>query len=254
MIIDDFTLDGDVALVTGASRGLGRAMAAALAEAGADLVITARSSDALAETAAMVEAAGRRALVVPADVRCQSAAHELVAGAREHFGRIDILVNNVGVTARHPSEDFPLEEWQRVIDVNLTSVFRLTGLVVNSMKETGGGRIINTASLLSEIGVPLIPAYAASKGAIRQLTKVWAVEWAKYNIRVNAIGPGYIRTEMTEPLYHDPARYETVMNRVAIKRWGVPADLKGPVVFLASRASGYITGHILYVDGGWLAG
>lgn len=254
MILDDFRLDGDVALVTGASRGLGRAMAAALAEAGADVVVSARSADALEETAAIIRDAGRQALAVPADVQDRAALDALVAAAIERFGKIDILVNNVGTTARHPAEEFPLEEWQRVMDVNLTSIFTLTNLVVRSMKETGGGRIINTASLLSEIGVPLVPPYAASKGAIRQLTKAWAVEWAKYDIRVNAIGPGYIRTEMTEPLYRDEKRHETVMNRVAIKRWGTPEDVKGAVVFLASRASGYITGHILYVDGGWLAG
>jgi NAD(P)-dependent dehydrogenase (short-subunit alcohol dehydrogenase family) len=122
------------------------------------------------------------------------------------------------------------------------------------MIKTGGGWIVNTASLLSEIGVPLIPPYAASKGAIRQLTKAWAVEWAKYNIRVNAIGPGYMRTEMTETLYHDKERFDRVMSRVAIKRWGTPDDMKGAVVFLASRASGYITGQVIYIDGGWLAG
>ena len=140
------------------------------------------------------------------------------------------------------------------MDVNVRSVFSLTNRVVRSMKATGGGRIVNTASLLSEIGVALIPPYAASKGAIRQLTKAWAVEWAKYNIRVNAIGPGYMRTEMTEPLYHDAERYNKVMSRVAIKRWGTPEDVKGAVLFLASRASSYITGQVIYIDGGWLAG
>lgn len=254
MILDDFRLDGEVALVTGASRGLGRAMAVALGEAGADVAVSARSADGLEETAAAIRNAGRRALAVPADVQEGGALEALVAATLESFGKIDILVNNVGTTARHPAEEFPLEEWERVMDVNLTSIFTLTKLVVRSMKETGGGRIINTASLLSEIGVGLVPPYAASKGAIRQLTKAWAVEWAKYNIRVNAIGPGYIRTEMTEPLFHDEKRHETVMSRVAIKRWGSPEDVKGAAVFLASRASGYITGHILYVDGGWLAG
>ena len=254
MILDDFRLDGDVALVTGASRGLGRAVAAALAEAGADVVVTARSAEGLEKTAEIIRETGREALVIPADVEDHAALDGLVAKALERFGRIDILVNNAGATARHRAEDFPLEDWRRVMEVNVTSVFYVTNLVVRSRKQTGGGRIINTASLLSEIGVPLIPPYAASKGAVRQLTKAWAVEWARYNIRVNAIGPGYVRTEMTETLYNDPKRHETVMNRVAIKRWGKPEDLKGAVVFLASRASDYVTGHILYVDGGWLAG
>ena len=254
MILDEFRLDGDAALVTGASRGLGRAMAQALAEAGADVVVTARSRDGLEETAEGVRKAGRRVLVVAADVAIEAELDDLVARTAGEFGKIDILVNNVGTTARYPAEEFPLDEWDRVMDVNVRSVFSLTNRVARVMKEKGGGRIVNTASLLSEIGVPLIPPYAASKGAIRQLTKAWAVEWAKYNIRVNAIGPGYMRTEMTETLYHDRERYEKVMNRVAIKRWGTPEDVKGAVVFLASRASGYITGQTLYVDGGWLAG
>lgn len=254
MILDDFRLDGDAALVTGASRGLGRAMAQALAEAGADVVVTARSAEGLGATAELVGKAGRRALSVACDVTDEAALDGLVAKAREAFGKIDILVNNVGTTARYPAEEFPLDEWDRVMDVNVRSVFSLTKRVAKSMKETGGGRIVNTASLLSEIGVALIPPYAASKGAIRQLTKAWAVEWAKYNIRVNAIGPGYMRTEMTEGLYHYRERYDRVMSRVAIKRWGTPDDVKGAMVFLASRASSYITGQVIYVDGGWLAG
>lgn len=254
MILDEFRLDGDVALVTGASRGLGAAMALSLAEAGADLVVTARSSEGLEKTVAQIRAAGRRALAVVADTTVEEDLDRLVAAVLDEYGLINILVNNVGATARHPAEEFPLEDWDRVMDVNVRSVFSLTNRVVRSMKETGGGRIVNTASLLSEIGVALIPAYAASKGAIRQLTKAWAVEWAKYNIRVNAIGPGYMRTEMTESLYHDVERYNKVMSRVAIKRWGTSEDVKGAVVFLASRASSYITGQVIYVDGGWLAG
>jgi len=229
-------------------------MALALAEVGANVVVTARSADAIEETANQVRALGRKAIAVEADVTVEADLDRLVERALGEFGRIDVLVNNVGTTARHPAEEFPLDEWNKVMAVNVTSVFSLTNRVVQSMKRTGGGRIINTASLLSEIGVALIPPYAASKGAIRQLTKAWAVEWAKYNIRVNAIGPGYMRTEMTETLYHDPERYDRVMRRVAIKRWGTPEDMKGAVVFLASKASGYITGQVIYVDGGWLAG
>ena len=229
-------------------------MAEALCEAGADVAVTARSSEALAETAKAVAAGGRRALAIPADVTLEDDLDRVVRETLAEFGKIDVLVNNVGATARYPAEDFPIEEWDRVMSVNVRSVFSLTKRVVASMKATGGGRVINTASLLSEIGVPLIPPYAASKGAIRQLTKAWAVEWARYNIRVNAIGPGYMRTEMTEGLYQDSERYNKVMSRVAIQRWGTPEDVKGAVVYLASRASSYVTGQVLYIDGGWLAG
>jgi 2-deoxy-D-gluconate 3-dehydrogenase len=229
-------------------------MAVALAEAGADVAVTARSAEGLKDTGDAIRKAGRKAVEIVADVSVEEDLDRILSEAIGAFGKIDILVNNVGTTARHPAEEFPLEDWDRVMDVNVRSVFSLTNRVVKSMKATGGGRIINTASLLSELGVALIPAYAASKGAIRQLTKAWAVEWAKYNIRVNAIGPGYMRTEMTETLYHDKERYAKVMSRVAIKRWGTPEDVKGAVVFLASRASGYITGQVIYVDGGWLAG
>ena len=254
MILDDFRLTGQTAIVTGSSRGLGLAMATALAEAGANVVLAARSADALDTAADGIRKLGVQALAVPVDVANDADLERLVRAAMERFGRIDVLVNNAGTTARAPAEDFPAEEWDRVMAVNLRSVFVLTTKVAKLMIAQGGGSIISTASLLSEIGVPLIPAYAASKGGIRQLTKAWAVEWARYNIRVNAIGPGYMLTDLTRPLYNDPQRHQTVMNRVAIKRWGTPDDLKGAVVFLASKASSYITGQIIYVDGGWLAG
>ena len=193
-------------------------------------------------------------LPVPADLTVEERLDHLVEAALRTFGRIDILVNNHGTTFRAPAHEYPTAEWDRVMEVNLRSVFLLTTRVAREMIAAGrGGKIINIASLLSEIGVPLVPPYAASKGAIRSLTKAWAVEWAQYRINVNAIGPGYFRTEMTEPLFHDPERSRIVMERVAIKRWGDPKDLKGAVVFLASPASDYVTGQVLYVDGGWLA-
>lgn len=253
MILDDFRLDGKVAIVTGASRGLGRAMAEVLAEAGADVALAARSADALELVAAGIRALGRRALAVPTDVARDEDLERLVQSALDRFGRIDILVNNAGTTARHPAEEFPIEEFDRIMRVNVRSMFLLSQKVARVMIGQGGGKIINTASLQSEIAGRNIPAYTASKGAVRQLTRQLAVEWARYNINVNAIGPGYMRTEMTEPLYQDPERHRLVLERVAIKRWGEPGDIKGAVVFLASKASDYMTGQVLYVDGGWLA-
>ncbi len=253
-VLDDFRLDGKISIVTGASRGLGKAMAEALAEAGSHVVLAARTEEALKAVAENIEAAGAKALVVPTHVEEEEELNRLVEQAVDEFGRIDVLVNDAGTTARYPAMDFPLEEWDRVLAVNLRSVFLLCQKVGRVMMRQGGGKIINIASLLSEVGVALIPPYASSKGGIRQLTKSLAVEWAKYNICVNAIGPGYFRTELTEGLYQDPERYQPVMNRLAIKRWGKPEDLKGAVVYLASKASDYVTGQILYVDGGYLAG
>jgi 2-deoxy-D-gluconate 3-dehydrogenase len=253
-VLDDFRLDGKVSVVTGASRGLGRAMAEALAEAGSHLVLAARTVGGLETLAQKIQALGVKAMALPVHVENETDLDELVEHTLREFGRIDVLVNNAGTIARHAAQDFPLRDWDRILAVNLRSVFLLCQKVARVMRRQGGGKIINTASLLSEIGVPTIPAYAASKGGIRQLTKALAVEWAQYNINVNAIGPGYFRTELTEKLYRDPKRYQQITGRLAIKRWGKPDDLKGAVVFLASSASNYVTGQVLYVDGGYLAG
>ncbi len=254
MILDLFKLDGDVALVTGAGRGLGRAMALGLAEAGADIVVAGRNRENLNRVSAKIRALGRKALAVPTDVTKPRQLESLVRRALMAFRNIDILVNNAGTTHRAPAEDFPLDEWDRVMDVNLKSVFILSQLVGKQMKKQRGGRIINVASLASRIGLTLIPPYVASKSGVEGLTRALAVEWAPYNIRVNAIGPGYFRTDLTAGLEKHPDRGPKIKLRIPMKRWGQPEDLQGAVVFLASRASEYVTGHTIYVDGGWMAG
>ena len=254
MILDKLRLDGKVALVTGASRGLGRAMALGLAEAGADVAVVSRTKEALESVAEEIRALGRRGLVVRADVTDRDEGTDMVRRTMEAFGRIDILVNNAGTSFRAAAEGYPEEAWDRVMAVNLKGVFLCCQAVGRVMIVQRRGKIINIGSLLSEIGVPLTPAYAASKGGVRQLTKALAVEWAQYNIHVNAIGPGYFRTELTDALQKDEERAAWILSRTPMGRWGVPEDLKGPVVFLASDASDFITGQMLYVDGGWLAG
>jgi len=254
VILDAFKLDGDVAIVTGGGRGLGRAMALGLAEAGADVVLAGRTAGNLEKVSEEVEKLGRRALAVPTDVSHLQDLERLMEEVLAAFSKIDILVNNAGTTHRAPAVGFPVEEWDRVMDVNLRAVFLLSQLVGRQMIKQGGGRIINVASLASEIGLSLIPSYIASKCGVSGLTRALAVEWAKYNIRVNAIGPGYFKTDLTKGLENHPDRGPKIRLRIPMQRWGEPADLKGAVVFLASRASEYITGQTIYVDGGWLAG
>lgn len=254
MILELFKLDGDVAIVTGGGRGLGRAMALGLAEAGADVVVAGRNLRNLEQVVKEIEGHRRRALAVQTDVSKPGELQRLVEETLATFDQIDILVNNAGTTHRAPAEEFPVAEWDRVMDVNLKSVFLLCQLVGRQMIKQGGGRIINVASLASEIGLSLIPSYVASKSGVSGLTRALAVEWAKYNIRVNAIGPGYFKTDLTKGLENHPDRGPKIRLRIPMQRWGQPEELKGTVVFLASRASDYITGQTIYVDGGWLAG
>jgi 2-deoxy-D-gluconate 3-dehydrogenase len=246
-----FRLDGQKALVTGASQGIGAAIALALAEAGADVACHG-NSHAPNETAEGVRAFGRQALALQGDLGRRETAAELVGEALGKFERIDILVNNAGTIRRAPAVDFSEADWDLVLDVNLRSLFRLCQLAGRGMLERGRGKILNIASLLSFQGGITVPAYAASKGAVGQLTKALANEWAGKGVNVNAIAPGYIRTDNTSALQADPVRSRQIMERIPAGRWGEVADLTGAAVFLASRASDYVNGHLLVVDGGWL--
>jgi 2-dehydro-3-deoxy-D-gluconate 5-dehydrogenase len=248
-----FSLEGKRALVTGASRGLGRGIAEALAAAGADVVCASSRVSGTVATAAAVRAHGRSAWQLEADLSDPAAAASLADEAERVAGPIDILVNNAGTIRRHPAVEYPLAEWEQVVRTNLDSVFVLCQRVGRGMVERGAGKIVNIASLLSFSGGITVPAYAASKHAVAGLTKALANEWARYGVQVNAIAPGYFQTDNTEALRDDPVRSREILGRIPAARWGEPADLAGAVVLLASPASDYINGHVLVVDGGWMA-
>jgi gluconate 5-dehydrogenase len=238
-----FDLTGRTALVTGSTRGIGLALARALAGAGARVGINGRTREGC--EAALWDGA----FAAPFDVTDPEAVAEGVAAA----GRIDILVNNAGVTVRRPLEQIELDEWRRVMDVNVTSAFLVATAVAPQMIERGAGKIVNTCSLTSEAARETIGAYTASKGALKMLTRAMCADWARYGIQANGIGPGYIRTDINTVLQEDPAFNEWLLQRVPAGRWGVPDDLGGAAVFLASSASDFVNGQILYVDGGLLA-
>lgn len=256
MTMGRFSLSGKVALVTGASRGLGAGMATGLAEAGADVVLHDHPSctAGLAETAgAVAEQTGVRTIAMTADLADRAEADRLVAETIAQMGRLDILVNNAGIIRRAPAAEFPDDYWNDVIAVNLTAVFVLCRAAGRHMLERGSGKIINVASLLAFQGGITVPSYAAAKGGVAQVTKALANEWASRGINVNAIAPGYMRTENTKPLFDDETRNRQISERIPAGRWGEPTDLGGVAVFLASAASDYVNGHVLVVDGGWLA-
>lgn len=246
-----FDLSGKVALVTGARTGLGQGMALALARAGADIV--ALGSSAMPETAAQVAAAGRRFQAMTVDLSRPFDASAVIREAASTAGGVDILVNNAGIIRRADLLDYPEDDWNSVIDVNLTAAFRLSQAAARHMVATGRpGRIVNVASMLSFQGGIRVPAYTASKHGIAGLTKAMANELAPHGITVNAIAPGYMATDNTEALRGDPDRSTQISARIPMGRWGTPGDLDTAVLFFASPASGYVTGAILPVDGGWL--
>jgi 2-deoxy-D-gluconate 3-dehydrogenase len=251
-VLDSFRLDGKTALVTGSAAGLGAAIAIALAEAGAD-VVTHGNRRPATETSSAIAALGRKTVALSGDLSSPSGADDLYGRAVGHFPQIDILVNNAGVILRANAEDSSPEDWNTVLQVNLTSVFRLSQLAGKSMLQRGFGKIINIASLLSFQGGIRVPAYSASKGGVAQLTKALSNEWASRGVRVNAIAPGYFRTENTRALQEDAARNRQIVERIPAGDWGVPIQLGGAAVFLASSASDYVSGEVLVVDGGWMA-
>jgi len=252
-IFEKFSLAGKVAVVTGASRGLGQGIAIGLAEAGANIVALSTNLSNLGPTLDQISRINVTVLPLTCDVTSDEHVSAVFAKIMQEFGTIDILVNNAGTTRRAPAQDYSDEDWNIVIDTNLNAVFKFSRAAGRLMIEKKRGKIINIASLLSFSGGITVPAYAASKGGVMQLTKALANEWAQHNIQVNAIAPGYFATDTTKALLDDPERFSEISRRIPTGRWGNPEDLKGAAVFLASDASDYVNGHILVVDGGWMA-
>jgi 2-deoxy-D-gluconate 3-dehydrogenase len=249
---DLFRVDGKIALVTGAATGIGAAIARALADAGADVAChgNTRPADATCEA---IRKGGRRAIAVQGDLSNRRAAPGIVDATLKEFGRVDILINNAGLIRRSPAVDHSEADWDLLLEVNLSSVFRLCQLAGRVMLEQKRGKIVNIASLLSFQGGVFVPAYAASKGGVAQLTKALANEWSSKGVNVNAIAPGYVRTTNTTALQNDETRNRQILERIPAGRWGEPEDIAGAAVYLSSRASDYVHGQVLAVDGGWLS-
>jgi 2-deoxy-D-gluconate 3-dehydrogenase len=246
-----FGLRGKIALVTGSSQGLGRAMARALAQAGADVIVNGRAAARLVPVVAELDAIGAKAHAVAADLGQRTDVERLIEESIAWQGRLDILINNAGIIRRAPAVEHSDADWDSVMRVNLDGVFTACRAAGKHMLARGSGKIVNVASLLTFFGGITVPAYAASKGAVGQLTKALSNEWAGKGINVNAIAPGYMRTDNTAALQADPIRSKEILSRIPANRWGEPRDLEGAVIFLASAASDYLDGHIMAVDGGW---
>jgi len=239
-------------MVTGAGRGIGKAIAIALAKANADVVINDVNLNTAKNTAQEIEALGKRSLPIEADVSVKKDVNRMVEHALNVFGKIDILVNNAGVIVRKPVEELSEEEWDRIIDINLKGVFLCSKMVATDMiKRREGGKIINISSIMGGVALPPRAAYCASKGGVIALTRDLAAEWAKYNINVNAISPGWMTTELTQSLFSQEEMRRFFLERIPLNRFGTPEDVAHLAVFLASEYSNYITGQTIYVDGGW---
>ncbi len=251
MILDQFSLKGKVAIVTGASRGLGAGMALGLAEAGADVLVVA-SSARINETASQITALGRKGVALQADLTDVKNVPAVIDAAMKNFGRIDILINCAGIIRRAPAIEFSEKDWDDVMNVNLKTMFFMCQAAAKEMMKQGRGKIVNIASLLSFQGGIIVPSYTASKSGVAGMTKALANEWAAHGINVNAIAPGYMATEMTEALQKSAERAPAILARIPQGRWGTPDDMKGAAVYLSSAASDYLQGHVLVVDGGWM--
>ena len=252
MILDKFKLDGKVAIVTGASSGIGQAMAVALAEAGADIVAVSRKIKGADKTGKAIGKIGRKYRHYSADFSDRKSLYAAIKKIKKDYGTIDILVNNAGTIMRKPAADHPDEYWDEVIEVNMNSQFIITREFGGDMVKRGTGKIIFTCSLLTFQGGITVPGYAASKGGVGQLVKAFSNEWASKGVNVNGIAPGYVKTGNTAALREDPVRSKAILERIPAARWGEPEDFAGPVVFLASGASDYMNGAIVVVDGGWM--
>lgn len=253
MSLEIFDVTGKIALITGSSQGLGFTLAKGLGQAGAKIVLNGRDKQKIEKAVALLKPEGLDVYGSAFDVREEKTIQQQIAKIEREIGEIDVLVNNAGIQIRAPLEQFDENNWRTILDINLTGVFLTSKFVVAGMIERRSGKIINICSVQSELARPTIAPYTASKGGLKMLTKAMATDWGKHNIQVNGIAPGYFKTEMTKPLYEDEGFNAWLCSRTPANRWGNPEELIGAAIFLSSKASDYVNGHILYVDGGLLA-